>query len=136
MGTLFSRDWVETLAARWNADAEMVAALTEAGFGGVIGLGLTEAEAPAVLLEIRHGRVVRAGEHPPLNRPQTDWDLRADPERWQYWQVHGLPLSQLGIALTRGQLEFREGDYRRVLRTPALARSLLRFFQLLQRRHP
>jgi len=128
----FTQAWVEGFAQKWNADTEMVKPLAEADFSGVIAFGYPGQETPSVLLDVVSGKVARAGlVNKVAQLPDIDWDLRALPEQWLMWRSKPLTLSGLGVAVQNGQLIFKAGDYRKMIRTPSLANPFLRFFILL-----
>jgi len=131
MDELFSRDWIEAFAARWNADNEMVVPLFTQGFSAVIALGHVTREDPSVLIEVENGRVSRAGPYLAATRPQIDWDLRATPAQWAAWKKKPLEITGVSVAVNKGDLQFKAGDYRKLMRTPELAKAFLRFFTLL-----
>jgi len=128
----FTQTWVESFAQKWNADTEMVKPLAETGFSAVIAFGYPGQETPSVLLDVVKGKVERAGlVNKVAQLPDIDWDLRALPEQWLMWRTKPLTLSGLGVAVQNGQLVFKAGDYRKMIRTPSLANPFLRFFNLL-----
>ncbi len=128
----FTQAWVEGFAQKWNADAEMVKPLAETGFCAVLAFGYPGQEAPSILLDVVNGKVERAGlVNKVAQLPVIDWDLRALPEQWLMWRTKPLTLSGLGVAVQNGQLQFKAGDYRKMIRTPSLANPFLRFFNLL-----
>lgn len=128
----FTKSWVESFARKWNADAEMVKPLADIGFNAVIAFGYPNSDTPSVLIEVADGKAVRAGlVNKVAQLPDIDWDLRALPEQWTMWQSKPLTLSGLGVAVQNGQLVFKAGDYRKMIRTPSLANPFLRFFKIL-----
>ena len=128
----FTRQWVEAFAQKWNRDAEMTGPLAQIGFTAIVAFGYPNREEPSVLLEVNNGKVERAGLFNKVSQsPVIDWDLRALPEQWVSWQSKPLTLSALGVAVQNQQLQFKAGDYRKMIRTPALANPFLRFFNLL-----
>lgn len=131
MEGLFSRSWVERFATQWNANLDMVEPLAAANFNSIIAFGLSAETNPAVLLEVRSGKVEKAGVFIATNSPAFDWDLRATPENWAKWRKEGMGIAGLGVAVATKQLEFRMGDYRKMIRTPSLAGPFLKFFTLL-----
>ena len=131
MDGLFSREWVEQFAAKWNADPDMVGPLNTIGFKGIIAFGYVDAEHPVILLEIAEGRVLKAGLFNAKTNPVIDWDLRAKPEQWDAWKKNPLTLSKLGVTVSSGQLKFMKGDYRKMIRNPNMATAFLRCFNLL-----
>ena len=131
MADMFTREWVESFASRWNSDNEMVIPLFTQGFSAVIALGYPTQADPAVLLEVENGRVSRAGLYQAATCPPIDWDLRASPGQWAAWKEKPLEITGVSVAVNKGLLEFRAGEYRKLMRTPDLAKAFLRFFALL-----
>lgn len=131
MEGLFSREWVERFASQWNANTDMVEPLAAANFDSIIAFGFAGEINPAVLLEVKNGKVEKAGVFIPANSPAPNWDLRAAAENWAKWKKEGLGIAGLGVAVATKQLEFRAGDYRKMIRTPQLAGPFLKFFTLL-----
>lgn len=131
MEGLFSQDWAERFARQWNANSDMVEPLAAASFDSVIAFGFTDASHPAVLVKVKNGRIEQAGLHHAASSPAANWDLRATPEQWAKWKKEGLGIAGLGVAVASGQLQFRSGDYRKMIRTPQLAGPFLKFFTLL-----
>lgn len=128
----FTQAWIEGFAQKWNADTEMVKPLAETDFSAVIAFGYPGQDTPSVLLDIVKGKVERAGlVNKVAQLPDINWDLRALPEQWLMWRTKPLTLSGLGVAVQNGQLLFKAGDYRKMIRTPSLANPFLRFFNLL-----
>jgi hypothetical protein len=128
----FTHEWVEAFARKWNSDAEMVDPLAQIEFSAMVAFGYPNGDTPSVLFEVNHGEIKRAGLYNKVAKlPTIDWDLRALPEQWTMWQTKPLTLSGLGVAVQNGQLQFKVGDYRKMIRTPNLANPFLRFFKLL-----
>ena len=128
----FTHEWVEGFARKWNSDAEMVDPLAQIEFSAIIALGYPNSETPSALFKVSHGKIKRAGLYNKAAQlPAIDWDLRALPEQWTLWQTKPLTLSSLGVAVQNEQLQFKVGDYRKMIRTPNLANPFLRFFKLL-----
>jgi len=128
----FTRQWVESFAQKWNRDSEMTDPLAQIAFSAILGFGYPGQEDPSVLLEIKNGKVAHAGLFNKVAKtPAIDWDLRALPEQWLMWRSKPLTLSSLGVAVQNQQLQFKAGDYRKMIRTPGLAAPFLRFFNLL-----
>ena len=57
----FTRQWVEDLARKWNRDAEMTGPLAQIGFTAIVAFGYPNRDNPSVLLEVKNGKVTRAG---------------------------------------------------------------------------
>lgn len=131
MEGLFSREWVERFANQWNANSDMVEPLAAASFDSIIAFGFADEINPAVVVEVKNGKIEKARLHNAANSPAANWDLRAEPEQWAKWKKEGLGIAGLGVAVARGQLQFKSGDYRKMIRTPQLAGPFLKFFTLL-----
>ena len=128
----FTHEWVEAFARKWNSDAEMVDPLAQIEFSAMVAFGYPNGDTPSVLFKVDNGEIKRAGLYNKVAKlPAIDWDLRASPEQWTMWQTKPLTLSSLGVAVQNGQLQFKVGDYRKMIRTPNLANPFLRFFKLL-----
>lgn len=128
---MFTKQWVESFAQRWNADPDMVHPLAKARFTAKIGFGFSDSKDPGVVLEVEEGKVARAGSYNPAAHANLDWDLRAAPEQWTKWRQEGMGFMALGVAVSTKQLEFRAGDYRKMIRNPDLAAPFLKAFTLL-----
>ena len=128
----FTRAWVESFAQKWNHDPEMTGPLAEIGFTAVVAFGYPNDADPSIMLEVKNGKVARAGLFNKVAQtPTIDWDLRALPEQWVMWQSKPLTLSSISIAVQNQQLLFKTGDYRKMIRTSALANPFFRFFKIL-----
>lgn len=128
MGELFSTTWMKALQNKWNADAEIVNPLRLAGFSARIAYGFKGNELPHGLLVIENGLAVEAGGY--VDGP-LDWDLRAEPASWQKWISEGFGLTKLGPAVATGALQFAQGNYRQMIRNPALSHPFLHHFKLM-----
>lgn len=131
MEGLFTREWVERFAHQWNANADMVDPLAAANFNSIIAFGFADEVNPSVLVEVKNGKIEKAGLYNATNSPTANWDLRATPQQWAKWKKEGLGIAGLGVAVASGQLKFQNGDYRKMIRTPQLAGPFLKFFTLL-----
>ena len=131
MEGLFSRLWAERFATQWNANKDMVEPLAKTKFDSIIAFGFINEINPAALLEVKNGKVEKAGVFIAANSPTLNWDLRATAENWAKWKKEGMGIAGLGVAVATKQLEFRSGDYRKMIRTPWLAGPFLKFFTLL-----
>ncbi|MHB1677315.1 MAG: hypothetical protein ACYCSS_07230 [Sulfuriferula sp.] len=109
----------------------MVQQLAEANFNSFIAFGYIEPEHPEVIIDIKNGRIIAAQQYEagPLGTP--DWDLRAESEQWLKWRGNGPGIAGLGVAIANRQLQFRVGDYRKMIRQPMLAGPFLKFFTFL-----
>jgi hypothetical protein len=128
MSNLFSETWMQEFATLWNADQEITQALNGQRFNAKMGYGFLGATHPIGVLIILHGKIKEAGLYKGQN---LDWDLRADINDWQSWLGEGLSLARLGFVVAHEKLQFKTGDYRKMLRTPLLATAFLRSFCLM-----
>lgn len=128
MSNLFSDSWMQEFATLWNADQTIAGALEGQRFNANIGYGFANASHPISILIIMHGKVVFAG----LYKGQyLDWDLRADLEDWKNWLKKGLNVALLSFVVAQNKLQFKNGDNRKMLRTPYLATAFVRSFELM-----
>ena len=104
MEGLFSRQWAERFAAQWNASMDMVAPLSAANFNSVIAFGFCDETNPAVLLEVKNGKVAKAGTYVGTGSPTPDWDLRASAENWANGKKKAWALPDWASRLRPGNL--------------------------------
>lgn len=128
MGELFTESWMQVLQKKWNADQDIVAPLNAAGFSARIAYGFKGEDKPRGILVIQNGKVIEAGSY--VDGP-LDWDLRADPEKWEKWIEEGFGLTKLGPAVATGALQFASGNYRQMIRNPSLSHPFLQHFKLM-----
>ncbi len=128
MVNLFTQTWMEQLLRHWNATQSIVSPLQQAGFSARIGYGFKSDPYPTGLLVIESGHAIEGGIY---DGSILDWDLRATPEKWAEWIDSGFGLTKLGPAVATGALQFTVGDYRRMIRNPALSNSFLQHFELM-----
>lgn len=131
MEILFSEGWVKHFTNKWNKNTEIVTQLAEANFDAIIAFGYTQPEHPEVTIEIKNGLIVHAQPYSAGLLGTPEWDLRAEPEQWLKWRGNGPGIGGLGVAIASNQLQFRAGDYRRMIRQPMLAGPFLKFFAFL-----
>lgn len=129
MSELFSDAWMQVIGAAWNNDPKIVEPLKRAKFTANIAYGFINEDNPRGVLVIVDGSIKKAGEY--HNEP-LDWDLRADKKNWQMWIESGFGLTKLGPAVATKSLRFFQGDYRQMIRNPALSRPFLRHFELMR----
>ena len=128
MSKLFSPQWTQELAELWNRDPKMVLDLSSIGFDAHIGFGFLGENGARISFLVSDGKVEQIA---PTAGDKLDWDLRADEMDWKQWFREGLGLPKLAVATSSGRLQFVSGDYRRMLRTPNMARPFLRVFELM-----
>ena len=128
MSQLFSEQWMNDLKDAWNKEAAVYSPLEKANFSANIAYGFKGEDQPRGLIVIVSGKVVRAGAYVDEN---LDWDLRASPQSWQLWVKEGFGLSRLGPAVAMKKLQFAVGNYRQMIRNPALSHPFLIHFELM-----
>jgi len=128
MNELFSDAWIKSLGDAWNHDTQIVEPLNKAGFSSKIAYGFLNDEQPKCLLDIVNGTIVKASQY---QNETVAWDLRADKQSWEKWITNGFGLSKLGAAVATRSLQFKQGDYRQMIRNPVLSRPFLRHFVLM-----
>lgn len=128
MSNLFGDSWMQEFSTLWNADQTIADVLEGQRFNANIGYGLIEASHPISILIIMHGKIVFAGSY---KGQYLDWDLRADFENWKSWLKKGLNVARLSFVMAQNQLQFKQGDCRKMLRTPSLATAFMRSFELM-----
>lgn len=129
MSELFTAAWMKQLQDKWNATEDITVPLSKAGFSSRIGYGFKGDEQALVMLVIENGLVTQAGDY---DGSPLDWDLRADPDKWLEWINEGFGLTKLGPAVVTGALQFATGNYRQMIRNPALSNPFLQHFSLMQ----
>jgi hypothetical protein len=120
---------MQQLQQKWNAATDIVEPLQKADFSARIGYGFKGEDTPRGILVIEHGRVIEAGN---FDGGSLDWDLRATPEKWAGWLQEGFGLTKLGPAVATGALQFVTGNYRQMIRNPALSNPFLHHFDLMR----
>jgi hypothetical protein len=128
MSQLFSESWMRTLKEKWNAEPKVYEPLGKAGFEARIGYGFEGEDTPRGIISIVGGKIVAAGNY---SNEKLDWDLRASPESWKLWLEQGFGLTRLGPAVAMRKLQFVEGNYRQMIRNPALSHPFLYHFDLM-----
>jgi len=128
MEGLFSESWMQRLQQKWNADPDIRGPLEIAGFSARIAYGFKGEDKPRGIMVIEKGKAIEAGSY--VNGP-LDWDLRAEPAKWEKWIEDGFGLSQLGPAVATGALQFAIGNYRQMIRNPSLSHPFLHHFKLM-----
>lgn len=125
---IFSESWMQALQQQWNAEAKITEPLAKAGFNARIAYGFKGEDKPRGMMVIENGKVVQAGKY---DEGSLDWDLRAEPQKWQDWIETGFGLTRLGPAVATGALEFVSGNYRQMIRNPSLSHPFLQHFELM-----
>ncbi len=128
MSQLFSESWMWKLKEKWNQEPRVFEPLQKAGFVAMIGYGFKGEDTPRGVISIIGGKIVAAGEY---NNEKLDWDLRAAPDSWKLWLQDGFGLARLGPAVAMRRLQFVVGNYRQMIRNPALSHPFLHHFNLM-----
>ncbi|MCU0569740.1 MAG: SCP-2 sterol transfer family protein [Oculatellaceae cyanobacterium Prado106] len=128
MTELFSVEWMESFAERWNQDPYLAQALSEIQFDSVIGYGFKHEEHPTGVVRVKQGKVILVETY---QSQVLDWDLRASPDHWQAWIKRGVSFSALSAAYASKKLQFRVGDIALLLKNPVLAEAFLQAFTVM-----
>jgi hypothetical protein len=128
MTALFSPQWMQSYAQKWNADPELADALAKIDFNATIGYGFKGDDRPQSVLVVENGQAVSAGAYTgqPLN-----WDLRADLKDWQKWLASGLTMLGLSAAYVSGKLKFVVGDYASMIKDPRMVGPFIKSFTVM-----
>ena len=126
---LFSEPWMREFGKLWTNDREISSLLQKRAWTANIGYGLSKALHPNGILMIENSQLRRADDY---NGQSLDWDMRASLEDWQKWLENGFSIDRMGYVLVHKELQFVQGDYRKVMCTPMYAALLLRSFELMQ----
>ncbi len=128
MADLFSAEWMQHYAQKWDAEPELADALAKIHFSSVIGYGFDDQPNPVGVLTIVDGRVSDAGTY---NGQKLNWDLRADRQHWQDWMTKGLNMMGISLAYLTRKLQFRMGDYTAMIKDPRMAGPFLKSFAVM-----
>lgn len=123
MPELFSASWMQDYAKAWNEDEALTHALAKAGFSARLAYGFEDSAAPLGMLEVRDGRVTRAGAY---DGQPADVDLRATPANWMKWLQRPMDPLDLGVALASRQIHSARGDLTALTGEPGTARAFAR----------
>jgi sulfur carrier protein ThiS len=130
MAELFSEEWMQGFASRWNAEPELADALAQIGFSSTIGFGFDGDDKPHGVLVVENGKAVKSeayGEQP------LDWDIRAPADQWQKWIAKPPGMMGLGMAFTSRKLKFVVGDYSSMIKDPRMAAPFIKSFAVMSR---
>lgn len=125
---LFSETWMMRFSEIWNSDQSIIQPLSAHSFSAEIGYGLLDDAEPLAVITIVDGYIEYAGEY--LGQ-ELNWDIRANAEDWQQWLHFGLPIARLGLMLSSKRLQFKQGNYRQLLRATEISGAFLRSFELM-----
>jgi len=128
MAELFSDDWINQLKDLWNNDPEVKDKLAEINFNSVICCGFKGEDKPACVFVVENGEATRAGLY---NGEEANWDMRADQKNWEKWLAKPLGMAGMGMAVTTGKLQFKSGDFKAMMKNPAMAGPFIKSFSLM-----
>ncbi len=125
---LFSEDWIHLLKDLWNASEDVSGKLAKINFCATISCGFKNEESPRCLFVVKNGVATYAGVY---HGETVDWDMRADRENWEQWAKKPLGLTAMGIAVATGKLQFKQGDFKRMLINPSMTGPFIKSFALM-----
>jgi hypothetical protein len=128
MAELFSDEWINRLKDLWNADPEVKDKLAEINFSSTICCGFKGEDEPKCVFVVENGEAVRAGLY---NGEEPNWDMRADRKNWEKWLNKPLGMAGMGMAVTTGKLQFKSGDFKAMIKNPAMAGPFIKSFALM-----
>ncbi|MBD2356035.1 SCP-2 sterol transfer family protein [Tolypothrix sp. FACHB-123] len=128
MTELFSSEWMQAYAEKWNQEPELADALKQIHFSSVIGYGFEDEPEPRGVLTIIDGKAIHAETY---NGQKLNWDLRADKDHWQQWVTKGLNMMGLSMAYMSRKLQFRVGDYLAMIKDPRMAGPFIKSFSVM-----
>jgi len=128
MAELFSDEWINQLKDLWNDDPEVKDKLAEINFGSTICCGFKGEDKPACVFIVENGEAVRAGLY---DGEEPNWDMRADRKNWEKWLQKPLGMGGMGMAVTTGKLQFKTGDFKAMIKNPAMAGPFVKSFALM-----
>ena len=127
---LFDSTWMNKYKEEWNKDPYLAKPLNEISFSSTIGYGFPDEDKPRGCIVIENGYVIEAGDYD--NQP-LNWDLRAKENHWIEWIKREVGSTGLGLAYTTGKLKFVEGDYKSMIRNPAMSSPFIKSFSAMSR---
>ena len=125
MAELFSEDWMQAFGNAWNDNGDITGPLSEAGFNSVIGYGYPDDDTATGVIVVENGVATAAGSY---GGEDLDWDIRASRAQWDKWLSKPPGMAGLGMAFTTGKLKFKVGDYKGMMKNPALAGPFVKSF--------
>ena len=130
MAALFTEEWMQNFASRWNAEPELSDALAQIGFNTVIGYGFDGDDNPIGVLTVENGKAVKGEAY---NGQTLNWDIRASEEQWQKWIAKPPGMMGLGMAFTSRKMKFATGDYSSMIKDPRMAGPFIKSFAVMAR---
>jgi len=125
MSDLFSKKWMTSFQAVWNAEPGLADELSQIGFNSTIAYGFIGEDAPRGVLVVEGGKAVSAGDY---TGQTLSWDLRASEGDWNKWLQKPPGMMGLGMAYTTRKLQFVVGDYGAMVKDPRMAGPFVRSF--------
>jgi len=130
MPELFTNEWIDNYKKLWNSEEGISEELALSGFNSLVAFGVEGEDHPRCVLTISNGEVISAGTYKGEN---TNWDLRAKLEGWEYLLKKPPGLMKLGLAYTSRKLKFKKGDYAVMVKDPRLSAAFVKCFALMSK---
>ncbi|TNF35019.1 MAG: SCP-2 sterol transfer family protein [Gammaproteobacteria bacterium] len=130
MSELFDEAWMKKYQMEWNKDNELKQQLKQISFSSIIGYGFPDEAAPRGCIIVENGEAIDAG---PYRGENLSWDLRAKKNHWMDWLNREVGKASIGLAWSTGKLLFMEGDYKDLLKDPAMSFSFIKSFSIMAR---
>lgn len=131
---LFSREWMARFQNEWNNEPELARDLAHIKFNSNIAYGFKAESDPRGIVQVVKGKVTSAVDYDAeLCDWQINWDLRAEPEDWQFWFKNPPGMIAVGMAYTSRKLVFKQGDYAAMIKDPRIAGPFVKSFLVMSR---
>ena len=127
---LFGNDWMGRYKEEWNKDPYLAKKLNEIKFSSIIGYGVPDEASPRGCIVIENGYIIEAGCY---TNQKLNWDLRAKEAHWNEWFKREIGSTGLGLAYSTGKLKFLEGDYKKMIKNPAMSTPFIKSFSAMSR---
>jgi len=127
---LFDNDWMDKYKEEWNKDPYLAKQLKDIKFSSTIGYGTPDEKSPRGCIVVENGYIIEAGDY---TGQHLNWDLRAKESHWKEWIKREVGSTGLALAYTTGKLKFMEGDYKSMIRNPAMSAPFIKSFSAMSR---
>lgn len=128
MSDLFSKDWMKSFQAAWNAEPGLVDDLAKIGFNSTIAYGFIGEGQPTGVLTVENGMAVSGDTYA---GQALNWDLRAAKGDWEKWLQKPPGMMGLGMVYTTRKLQFVVGDYGAMVKDPRMAGPFVKSFAVM-----
>lgn len=125
---LLTEEWINKLKDGWNETPEIFEKLADINFNSTIACGFQGEENPRCVFKVENGKAIHGGLY---NNEELDWDMRASLESWEKWSKKTLGMTGMTMAVARGKLQFKKGDFKAMIKNPSMAGPFVKSFSLM-----